>query len=81
MLTRSDECSRPGGWALTCPRRHELNSAHADTNRTDYSAAILSEEIPEFHVRGRRVQARFMIRRVCRREARGDAAVARLVPL
>ena len=58
-----------------------MAGAHADAGRTDYAAGILSEEIPELHVRGRRVQARLTVRRVCRREARGDAAVARLVPL
>ena len=55
-----------------------MTGAHADAARTDYAAGILSEEIPELHVR---VQARLTVRRVCRREARGDAAVARLVPL
>jgi hypothetical protein len=73
VLTRSDACRRPSWWAL--------KGAHAYAGQTDYVAGILSEEISELRVRGRRVQARLTVRRVCRWEARGDAAVARLVPL
>jgi hypothetical protein len=62
------------------PDGPEVTGADADAGRADCVAGTLSEESPAaaLYVRGWKVRSRFTVRRVCRREAQGDTAAARL---